>query len=75
MGDDEFELLSVAISRLTPQRQKVLILRAFYEYSNQQIADKLGISLRTVHRDLARALEAIHAARAAKTQATMEDVR
>jgi DNA-directed RNA polymerase specialized sigma24 family protein len=39
-------------------------LRTFYEYSCQQIADKLDISLRTVHRDLAGALEAVHAARA-----------
>ncbi|HUF07962.1 MAG TPA: sigma-70 family RNA polymerase sigma factor [Rhodothermales bacterium] len=65
MTDEEFDLLCIAIAQLTPKRQKVLILRTFYEYSTQQIADKLDISIRTVHRDLARALEAVHAARAA----------
>lgn len=64
MTDEEFDMLCVAIGRLTPQRRKVLTLRTFYEYSCQQIADKLDISLRTVNRDLARALEAVHAARA-----------
>jgi RNA polymerase sigma-70 factor (ECF subfamily) len=64
MTDEEFDMLCVAIARLSPQRRKVLTLRTFYEYSCQQIADKLDISLRTVHRDLAGALEAVHAARA-----------
>jgi len=63
MTEEEFDLLCVAIGRLSPQRRKVLTLRIFYGYSCQQIADRLGISLRTVHRDLARALEAVHAAR------------
>lgn len=65
MTDEEFDLLSIAIARLAPQRRKVLVLRLFYEYSIQEIADKLDISVRTVHRDLARAIEAIHAARTA----------
>ena len=55
MTDEEFDLLSIAIARLSPQRRKVLLLRLFYEYSTREIADKLDISLRTVHRDLARA--------------------
>jgi RNA polymerase sigma factor (sigma-70 family) len=64
MTDEEFDMLCIAIARLSPQRRKVLTLRIFYEYSRQQIADKLEISLRTVHRDLAGALEAVRAARA-----------
>lgn len=63
MTTEEFDMLCVAISRLTPQRRQVLTLRAFYECSCQEIAEKLQISTRTVHRDLARALEAVHAAR------------
>lgn len=64
MTAEEFNLLCVAIGRLTPQRRRVLTLRAIYEYSCREIADTLGISTRTVHRDLAAALEAVHAARA-----------
>lgn len=63
MTDEEFDLLCVAIGRLSPQRRKILTLKTFYEYSCPQIADKLGISVRTVHRELARALETVHAAR------------
>ena len=63
MTDEEFDMLCIAIARLSPQRRQVLTLRVFYEYSCRQIADRLGISLRTVHRDLARALEAVHSAR------------
>lgn len=61
--DEEFESLCIAIAQLSPRRRKVLILRIFYECSTQQIAERLDISLRTVHRDLARALEAVHATR------------
>lgn len=63
MTAEEFNLLCVAIGRLTPQRRRVLTLRSIYEYSCKEIADTLGISTRTVHRDLAAALETVHAAR------------
>jgi RNA polymerase sigma-70 factor (ECF subfamily) len=65
MMDEEFDLLCIAIARLTPQRRNVFILRFLYEYSTQQIADDLNISTRTVHRDLARALDASHVVRSA----------
>lgn len=63
MTDEEFDLLCVAIARLSPQRRKVLTLKTFYGYSCQQVAETLHISVRTVHRELARALETVHAAR------------
>jgi RNA polymerase sigma-70 factor (ECF subfamily) len=63
MKTEEFNILCVAIGRLTEQRRQVLTLRVFYELSCQEIADQLGICTRTVLRDLARALEAVHAAR------------
>jgi RNA polymerase sigma factor (sigma-70 family) len=63
MTAEEFDILCVAIARLTPQRRQVLTLRIFYECSCQEIAARLEISTRTVHRDLARGLETVHAAR------------
>jgi RNA polymerase sigma-70 factor (ECF subfamily) len=63
MTAEEFDMLCVAIGRLAPQRRRVLTLRAIYDYSCGEIADRLGISRRTVHRDLAAALEVVHAAR------------
>jgi RNA polymerase sigma-70 factor (ECF subfamily) len=63
MTAEEFDMLCVAIGRLAPQRRRVLTLRAIYDYSCGEIADQLGISRRTVHRDLAAALEVVHAAR------------
>lgn len=65
MMDEEFDLLCIAIARLTPQRRHVFILRFLYEYSTQQIADELDISTRTVHRDMVRALEAAQVVRSA----------
>ena len=65
MTDEEFDVLCIAIAKLSPQRRKVLVLRFFYEYSTREISDSLNMPLRTVHHDLARALEAVHAARAA----------
>jgi RNA polymerase sigma-70 factor (ECF subfamily) len=65
MMDEEFDLLCIAIARLTPQRRNVFVLRFLYEYSTQQIADRLDISTRTVHRDMVRALEAAQVVRSA----------
>lgn len=63
MTAEEFDILCVVMARLTPQRRQVLTLRTFYECSCREIAVRLGICTRTVYRDLARALEAVHAAR------------
>ena len=63
MTADEFRVLSKAMSRLPERRRDVLMLRAFFEYPCQDIADQLNISRTTVHRELARAIETIHAAR------------
>ena len=63
MTAEEFQTLSKAMSRLPERRRDVLMLRAFFEYSCQEIADHLKISRTTVHRELASAIGMIHAAR------------
>lgn len=63
MTAEEFRTLSKAMSRLPERRRDVLMLRAFFDYSCQEIADQLKISRTTVHRELARAIGTIHAAR------------
>ncbi len=63
MTAEEFQTLSRAMSRLPERRRDVLMLRAFLDYSCQEIADHLNISRTTVHRELARAIESIHSAR------------
>ena len=63
MTAEEFRMLSKAMSRLPERRRDVLMLRAFFEYSCQEIADHLKISRTTVHRELGRAIGTIHAAR------------
>lgn len=63
MTAEEFRTLSKAMSRLPERRRDVLMLRAFFECSCQEIADRLNISRTTVHRELARAIATIHAAR------------
>lgn len=65
MTSEEFDMLCIAVGRLPSQRRRVLTLRAIYGYSCREIANHLGVSTRTVNRDLAAALEAVHAARAA----------
>lgn len=65
MREEEFELLCNAIATLPPRRQKVLILRVFFEYSTSQISATLNMPLQAIHHDLARALESVHAARVA----------
>lgn len=62
MTAEEFRTLSKVMSRLPERRRDVLMLRAFFEYSCQEIADHLNISRTTVHRELGRAIGTIHAA-------------
>lgn len=53
-----FELsdrLNVAISTLPPVRKKILILKAFHDYSNKEIAQQMEISVKTVEDHITRA--------------------
>ena len=64
MTAEEFETICRAMNRLPERRQQVLVLSAFFGFSGQDIADHLRISRTTVHRELGRAIETVHAARA-----------
>ncbi len=53
-----FELsdaLSAAINNLPPVRKKILIRKAFHEYSNKEIAQQMDISVKTVEDHVTRA--------------------
>ena len=63
MTAEEFEVLCKAMARLTQQQNEVLTLYAFLGHTYQDIADRLGVSKATVHREMARALETVHIAR------------
>ncbi|MEO6315381.1 MAG: RNA polymerase sigma factor [Chitinophagaceae bacterium] len=53
-----FELsdrLHIAIDALPPVRKKVIILKAFHDYSNKEIAQQMEISVKTVEDHITRA--------------------
>ena len=53
-----FELsnsLHVAIDKLPPVRKKILILKAFHNYNNKEIADEMAISVKTVEHHITKA--------------------
>jgi len=55
---DAFELsnsLHVAIDKLPPVRKKILILKAFHNYNNKEIADEMAISVKTVEHHITKA--------------------
>lgn len=53
-----FELsnrINIAIDKLPPVRKKILILKAFHDYSNKEIAQQMEISVKTVEDHITRA--------------------
>ena len=56
-GKQELEAFRRAIATLSPQCQKVFILRKVHGLSHQEIADRLGLSVSTTSKHLAKALE------------------
>lgn len=55
-ADEELRLLQQAVARLPPQCGAVFSLRVFHSCSYKEIAERLGISPRTVENHLTRAL-------------------
>lgn len=46
--NDQMALVKKAIDRLSPQRKKIFQLKLTGEYSNQEIADQMGLSINTI---------------------------
>ena len=53
------KFLRVAIDKLPPQKQKICLLKIEYGLSNQEIADRMGITVPTVKSHYTQAITAI----------------
>lgn len=56
LRDERNQLVQEAINRLTPQCRAAFTLRVFHEYSYKEVADHLGISVKTVEKHISRAM-------------------
>src|ERR1700731_1303166 len=60
LRDERNRLVQEAIDRLPPQCRAVFTLRVFHEYSYKEVAERLGISAKTVEKHIARGLRDTH---------------
>ena len=60
LRDERNRLLQEAIDRLPPQCRAAFTLRVFHECSYKEVADRLGISAKTVEKHIARGLRETH---------------
>jgi RNA polymerase sigma-19 factor, ECF subfamily len=60
LRDERNQLIQQAIDRLPPQCRAAFALRVFHECSYKEIADRLGISAKTVEKHIARGLHDTH---------------
>jgi RNA polymerase sigma-70 factor (family 1) len=60
LKDERTRLIQEAIDRLPPQCRAAFTLRVFHECSYKEIADRLGISAKTVEKHIARGLRETH---------------
>ena len=56
LRDERNQLVQEAINRLPPQCRAAFTLRVFHEYSYKEVADHLGISVKTVEKHISRAM-------------------
>jgi RNA polymerase sigma-70 factor, ECF subfamily len=61
LSDEQTRLLREAVARLPPQRRAVFTLKVFHACSYREIAERLGISTKTVENHVAQALRDTHA--------------
>ena len=60
LRDERNQLMQEAIDRLPPQCRAAFALRVFHECSYKEVADRLGISAKTVEKHIARGLHETH---------------
>ena len=60
LRDERHRLIQEAIDRLPPQCRAAFTLRVFHECSYKEVADRLGISAKTVEKHIARGLHETH---------------
>jgi RNA polymerase sigma factor (sigma-70 family) len=60
LEDEESRLIRNAVERLPPQCRAAFSLRVFHECSYKEIADRMGISTKTVEKYIARGLHEVH---------------
>jgi RNA polymerase sigma-70 factor (ECF subfamily) len=60
LTDERNRLMQEAIDRLPPQCRAAFTLRVFHECSYKEVADRLGISAKTVEKHIARGLRETH---------------
>jgi RNA polymerase sigma-70 factor (ECF subfamily) len=56
LRDERNRLIQQAIDRLPPQCRAAFTLRIFHEYSYKEVADRLGISVKTVEKHISRGM-------------------
>jgi len=56
LRDERNRLVQEAINRLPPQCRAAFTLRVFHEYSYKEVADHLGISVKTVEKHISRGM-------------------
>lgn len=60
LADERARMLRHAIERLTPQCRAAFVLKVFHACSYKEIAQRLGLSPKTVENHIARALRETH---------------
>jgi RNA polymerase sigma-70 factor (ECF subfamily) len=60
LRDERNRLIQEAIDRLPPQCRAAFTLRVFHDCSYKEVADRLGISAKTVEKHIARGLHDTH---------------
>ena len=73
LRDERNRLIQEAIDRLPPQCRAAFALRVFHECSYKEVADRLGISAKTVEKHIARGLRETHSYIARRYDAPRRD--
>jgi RNA polymerase sigma-70 factor, ECF subfamily len=73
LRDERNRLIQEAIDRLPPQCRAAFTLRVFHECSYKEVAERLGISAKTVEKHIARGLHETHCYVTRRYAATRQD--